>query len=162
MNRFSILCGVLAIALGAGLAPSSAHSQTQGPVYRWVDAQGKVHYGDKASAPRGTRPFQVQVAGPASDRQYLSGGAVDTPTSDAPPGPAPDPSPAQVEEDEAVRQACQVARRNRDLLADESQNVLNDEGTQVLSAAARAQRLARVEREIEAYCNVLADGEGHS
>lgn len=157
MARLTLLLSALALLLCASLA----HAQSQAPVYRWTDAHGKVHYGDKASAPRGARPFLMQVAGPASDRQYLSGSVTDASSSDTAPGqssqePTPAPSQAQAEEEEAVRQACQVAQRNRNLLADESQNVLNDAGTEVLSPAARAQRLARVEREIDAYCNVLA------
>lgn len=161
MARLSLLIFILTPLLCLSLS----HAQSQTPVYRWVDSQGKVHYGDKASAPRGARPFLMQVSGPASDRQYLSDTSTDAPISKDPPGQTTSvsaPTDAQAEEDVAVRQACQVAHRNRDLLADESQNVLNDAGTEVLSPTARAQRLARVEREIEAYCNVLANNGGNS
>lgn len=38
--------------------PLSAAAQA---VYRWVDAQGRVHYGDPASAPPGARPVPLRA-----------------------------------------------------------------------------------------------------
>lgn len=146
----SSLALVVALSLVAA-ATVPAHAQ----VYRWVDAQGRVYYGDVAAAPRQARPATVDTPPPASNRAYLGEQALssaDVATASAP------PSEPQV--DDGSAQACQIARRNRELLADPGRDVLDDSGEQVMSPAARAQRLARVDLEIEAFCNVLGAGAG--
>ena len=147
----SMIAPALVLALMMVAAPASAQ------VYRWVDAQGRVHYGDVASAPRSARPANIDTPPPPSDRSYLAHGTgVKT---DAQESQAPSPEP-EVAQDDGSIQACEVARRNRTLLADEGKDVLDDSGKQVMSAAARAQRLARVDLEIEAFCNVLGSSAG--
>lgn len=149
----SLIVSALSLALLAAALP--AHGQ----VYRWVDAQGRVHYGDVASAPRSAKPANLDVPRPASERSPLDRRWEQT--SDAASSPSV-PAPSEPVVDDATVQACEVARRNRDLLADEGRDVLDDSGEQVMSESARAQRLARVELEIEAFCNVLgADGGGN-
>jgi hypothetical protein len=49
-----------AIALVALLAASAAHAQ----VYRWVDEQGKVHYGERPPAGAKASPVQDKLAAP--------------------------------------------------------------------------------------------------
>lgn len=146
----SSLALVVALSLVAA-ATVPAHAQ----VYRWVDAQGRVHYGDVAAAPRQARVTTVNTPAPASDRAYLGEPALPVTDAATPPDTSSDP---QV--DDGSAQACQIARRNRELLADPGRDVLDDTGQQVMSPAARAQRLARVDLEIEAFCNVLGAGSG--
>lgn len=147
----SLIVPALALALTMLAAPASAQ------VYRWVDAQGQVHYGDVASAPRSARLANIDTPPPASDRSYLAHGTGVKTDASTPGAPTPEPEVAQ---DEGSAQACEVARRNRSLLADVGKDVLDDSGKQVMTAPARAQRLARVDLEIEAFCNVLGSNAG--
>jgi hypothetical protein len=49
-----------AIAFAAVLAAAAAHAQ----VYRWVDEQGKVHYGERPPAGAKASPVQDKLAAP--------------------------------------------------------------------------------------------------
>lgn len=56
--------GWLLLAVSAALclaSPAGAQS-----VYKWVDAQGRVHYGDPATAPRGADPVTLRRGAPAA------------------------------------------------------------------------------------------------
>jgi hypothetical protein len=49
-----------ALALAALLAAATAHAQ----VYRWVDEQGKVHYGERPPSGAKAKPVEEKLANP--------------------------------------------------------------------------------------------------
>ncbi|MDB5969273.1 MAG: hypothetical protein JWQ90_1723 [Hydrocarboniphaga sp.] len=59
----------------------------QAEIYRWVDAEGHAHYGDKAPTP-GAKPVQLPPL------QFISGGANATAAAALAPGKAEPPTPA--------------------------------------------------------------------
>jgi hypothetical protein len=62
MSRFySFTSTFLAVAF-FGLYCLSAHAQD---IYKWTDADGKVHYGDRAAAPENSKKMNVIVAPPS-------------------------------------------------------------------------------------------------
>ena len=79
------------LALCIALAAAAAQAQT---VYKWVDKDGKVHFGDTPPADRDATPQRVPGGGPSSEEQipyatqvamkkspvviYTSGGCGDT------------------------------------------------------------------------------------
>lgn len=63
----------------SAFAGASAHAQD---IYKWLDADGKVHYGDRASAPESSKHINV----PAAPRSLP---VVTPPAFAAPPRPSP-------------------------------------------------------------------------
>lgn len=59
MNRFPFLASVLIVATLSGLSAANVYAQE---LYKWTDASGKVHYGDRAAAPENGVPIAVPVA----------------------------------------------------------------------------------------------------
>jgi len=92
---------VTRILLVTLLAVGTAHAQ----VYRWTDKDGKVHYGDGASAAYATAPKTIS-GGPAPT-PAANAGAPGTPGSQ--PQKAPQARTPQQQESEI--QARQTARR---------------------------------------------------
>lgn len=149
MGKGMIVIAGLALALVATVLPA-AHAA--GQVYSWVDAKGQRHYGDPGSAPQNAKSVKVRVSKAAT--------ADAATTADAPADVAANPELASDANTEAA--ACSVARSNRKLLGDPKQDVLSEDGKTVLDAQARAQRMALADKRVEAYCNVLGNGEAGS
>jgi len=61
MNRFHPFAAALLAAALSGALCAGAHAQA---VYKWTDADGKVHYGDRAAAPQDSKQLDVPVAAP--------------------------------------------------------------------------------------------------
>ena len=58
MKRFRLLAALLC----AGALCSGAAAQE---IYKWTDANGRVHYGDRAAAPESSRKMSVAAPAPA-------------------------------------------------------------------------------------------------
>lgn len=70
MDRFhSFTSAFLVVAVFLGLFGANAQAQE---IYKWTDANGKVHYGDRFAAPEGSKKMHIRVE----------------PTSPPPPAPA--------------------------------------------------------------------------
>lgn len=82
-----VLLGLLLLLL-----PVLAQAQA---VYRWVDAQGRVHFGDPASAPSGAKAVQITGS---------------TGVTDVPPPPSPPALAIESPEEGADPDACLRAR----------------------------------------------------
>lgn len=63
MRMIKALAPLLAVTLG-----SAAWTAT-GPIYRWVDPQGRVHYGDRPAAGSSARPLQAGELPPVNLQQ---------------------------------------------------------------------------------------------
>lgn len=59
MDRFPSFASVLIVAALFALSAANAHAQE---LYKWSDASGNVHYGDRAAAPENGVPISVPVA----------------------------------------------------------------------------------------------------
>lgn len=135
----------IAAALLVCLAP--VHAQ----VYSWTDAQGTRHYGDAYAAPATAAPVKMRVPQASASAGSDKAATVSAPSETT--ANAPDPA-SQSEAD-----ACRVARNNKTLLGDSGKDVLSEDGKTVLDPDARAQRLALADKRVQAYCNVLGEGE---
>lgn len=102
-------------------------------VYRWVDAQGRVHYGDLASAPAGAKPLPQRM--PA--------------TVASTPAPAPPPPAAETPE------ACAQLRERLATYESAERIVETDSlGEQrELSAESRERLIALTELEAQRLCD---------
>lgn len=121
------LISSLVLATLCLVSPAGAQS-----VYKWVDAQGRVHFGDPASAPRD------------ADRVVLrSGGTAPAPTAGE---PADDLS--------AAPDACRAARDRLDSYLNAGEIIETDSlGVErTLDDDRRAQLLARSELDVERAC----------
>lgn len=134
-------------ALAAGLAVSVltstaalAQSPSSPAVYRWVDAQGRIHFGDPASAPAGAEVL-APLTPPAS-----------APTAAAVAGEGSKPALADAAED-CVRERDRLA-----MLASAERIIETDSlGEQrELTAEAREQLVARTELAVQRLC--VGDG----
>jgi hypothetical protein len=56
MNRFNADTSVLLVAAAFSLLCSSAFAQE---IYKWTDANGKVHYGDRSAAPESSQKMKL-------------------------------------------------------------------------------------------------------
>ena len=79
MNQFYSAASVLLAAL-LGPLHVSAHAQE---MYKWTDANGTVHYGDRAAAPEGGKKMNIAVPPPSQPP------AVPAPPSGTQPRPPP-------------------------------------------------------------------------
>ena len=59
MDRFLFLASLSIVATLSGMPSASVQAQE---LYKWTDARGKVHYGDRAAAPENGVPIAVPVA----------------------------------------------------------------------------------------------------
>lgn len=116
----------------------SLSAQAETAVYRWVDANGRVHFGDPASAPQGARALR---AGPLT-------------TSAAPPQPDADPAMAV--------EACESARTQLNTYQSAERIIESDALGQQreFSGAEREQLIARAEMAAVTACEGQAADEG--
>lgn len=62
MNRFDSITSAFLVAAFLGLFGLSADAQE---IYKWTDANGTVHYGDRAAAPDSSKKMNITVAPPS-------------------------------------------------------------------------------------------------
>lgn len=109
-------------------------------IYRWVDAQGRVHFGDPASAPRHAQPVPV-----------IPGASIGQAPGQPVSGPRPVPMAASL--------ACEQARAQyatylsaADIIETDSLGV-----ERTLDDAAREQLIAGAEMGVARACDDVAD-----
>lgn len=127
---------LLALLMTAA-APMAVNAAT---VYRWVDAQGRVHFGDPASAPQHAKPVPI-----------TPGTAVNQPAS--PPANAPMPLPA------TASLVCEQARAQYQayLSADDIVETDSLGVERSLDDAAREQLIAGAEMSVARACDGAVD-----
>ena len=130
-------CGALMLLCVLPLSAVSADAA----IYRWVDAQGRVHYGDATTAPR-------------------SAEAVPRRGADAPAGAASavDPTELPVAELPPTEQSCEQAQAQYDAYRGADQIVETDSlGVErTMDGAQREQLLARAEMRVSRACGDAA------
>ena len=120
----------------AGIVAMLAAGTATAAVYKWVDKDGKVHYGD--------RP----VAGAQQQSITAPGVTPPAPSEDAPAGDA-DPEAAQVRANQ-----CTAARKRLDSYEQSSTVVQRDPNGQErrLSADERVDLIVQARRDVNALC----------
>lgn len=138
--RIAVIAGLLLLGLG------SAGAQQ---IYKWTDAQGRVHY--SSQPPRDVQAEPVRITPPPSARQPQT----------SPPGTAQqEPAPSTAQDDPAAahqaayRENCEIARRNLALLEDESKRRFRIDGGEpvYLTDEERQARIAQAREMIATYC----------
>lgn len=144
------------IALIAGLLIcGSVCAQSEGTqVYKWVDRNGVTHYADKPNSPQAARGVEVKVKQPLSSESPTPTPAVETTAQN-------DPT-KNWESDENGNKippnrtsACEVARKNLNVLTDQSQIALQTDAQgkpTVLEGAAKQNALKRANDDIALFC----------
>jgi hypothetical protein len=82
MHQFHcITSAVLAAALSALFLPGADAQE----IYKWKDANGKVHYGDRAAAPEASQKMHIAVTPPGEPRVVPASAPTARPNSPLPP-----------------------------------------------------------------------------
>ena len=139
--RFTILGGIMLIALAAA---------AEAKVYKWVDAEGRVHYSSRA--PAQTQATEVRVApAPPSAREPAEPGAPAQPAAENDAAREADAARA-----EAFRKNCEIARQNLAVLEDPANRRFNEEGEDepiYYTDEQREEKIAQARKSIETYCD---------
>ncbi|MFV8833468.1 DUF4124 domain-containing protein [Aquisalimonas sp. APHAB1-3] len=137
----------------AGLAMLLA-ATTNADIYQWTDDDGNVHFGE--TPPANAEAERLDHApGPASRPDDTA--AEDDQTGSGPPEePAPDEEPAADDDqaDGVLAEACEDARHNAEVYADESvRRVQTEDGdVQVLEPEQREARLEEARAFLDEHC----------
>jgi hypothetical protein len=140
--RIGILGGIVFIALA---------TVAQAKVYKWTDAQGKVHY--SANPPTHMKAQEIKVAPPPPSAQTAPQAQVGEPKSEA-----ESTQPTAATDDkaraEAFRKNCEIARQNLTILEDPANRRFSQDGKQSVyyTNEQRAEKIAQANKSIEAYC----------
>lgn len=131
-------CGAMMLLCVLPLSAVSADAA----IYRWVDAQGRVHYGDATTAPRSAE---------AVPQRY----GTDVPSRAA---SAVDPTELPVTELPPTEQSCEQAQAQYDTYRGADQIVETDSlGVErTMDGAQREQLLARAEMRVSRACGDAA------
>jgi len=149
----------LAIATVSMLAVLAANSAFASDIYKWTDAEGNVHYGDR---PAGEQPERVAIASQPTDPARIQEAAqarVDSRTarSEAAAAAAAErPSPEDLRAEAAERAArCTSVRAQMQQLVTSRRLYREDEnGERVyLDESETQQARERVENQIEEFCD---------
>lgn len=81
MKQFHTGTPAFVVAACFGLFCSSAHAQG---LYKWTDANGKVHYGDSAAAPESSKKMHVTVTAPSKPAAVAASASSQRPPHRAP------------------------------------------------------------------------------
>lgn len=126
-------------------------------VYRWIDANGVVHFSD-APPPQGTAyklmDMQTGVSrDPASTAASSAESASATDTAFDSAQPAAADEPATVKDTPENRATlCSTLQKNIALLSSDQLLTASADSTEPLSADDRASRLARAQAQVKQYC----------
>jgi len=135
MNRF-ITGMILALLVAAGAAA--------GDVYRWQDADGRLHYGD--NPPAGSDAELVQPEQRAFD--------VGDKTADRASAGAADTDDGAGRTERIRREQCDKARERLESYRNAARiQVREDDGTRDMSAEERVEAIARAEADVAELCD---------
>lgn len=121
-----------------------------GPLYRWVDAQGKVHYGDQPPPQQDTEQVELK---------YIGKGEPTPPPKDAEPEPGADPVLNLLEPDPSLLlkpspERCAAARQRLQIYINARRLENTDEYGQrkILSDAERQKYIAGAREDVQRAC----------
>lgn len=145
----------LLLIVGLMLSGSVVAQSEPQQVYKWVDRNGVTHYADKPNSPQAARGIEVKVK-----RSLLDEGQTVAPV---PEKPAVENDPTKNWESDANgnkippnrTSACEVARKNLNVLNDQSQIALQNDAQgkpTVLEGAAKQNALKRANDDIALFC----------
>lgn len=132
------------LTLGTGLVLSTGFVSAE--IYRWVDDQGRVHYGDRPATGRAAERLQSTPAGPSRPADRDASGDDADPQSDA---------EARARRAERVRdEECDKARKRLQAYRDASRlTTTGPEGEpRELDAEERVDVIVRAEEQVAELC----------
>lgn len=144
------------LLMGLMMSGSVFAQSDSAQVYKWVDRNGVTHYADKPNSPQAARGIEVKVKRSLTDEGQ-------TPTAAKDDAPVAQTDPTQNwESDENGKKippnrtsACEVARKNLNVLNDQSQIALQNDAQgkpTVLEGAAKQNALKRANDDIALFC----------
>jgi hypothetical protein len=142
LDQESAVNRIMTSALGATLLLAAGMASAE--MYRWVDADGKVHYSDRAVS--GAQSVEVKTPG---TEPAAPAGDTDTPASAPTDSAEPGDEAAQVK-----AKQCELARQRLQTYESSDSIVRTDEsGKQVtLSAEERVDTILRARKDVRAFC----------
>lgn len=145
--RISILGGIVLVALA---------TTAQAKVYKWTDAQGKVHY--SAHPPAQMKAQEVKVAPPPPSAQAAPAPQVQPAEAKREAQPAPQVATNDQARAEAFRKNCEIARQNLTILEDPANRRFSEDGKQstYYTDEQRAAKIAEARKSIESFCKEAA------
>ena len=148
----------LAIATVSLLAVIAANSAFAGDIYKWTDAEGNVHYGDR---PDGEQPERVAIASQPTDPARIQAAAQartesrtarsEAAATAAAEGPSPDDLKAEA--DARAARCTSVKAQMQQLVTSRRLYREDDSGERVyLDESETLEARERVENQISEYC----------
>ena len=148
---------MMRVLILVGLMMSGSVFAQSAQVYKWVDRNGVTHYADKPNSPQAARGIEVKV------KRSLTDEGQTTPTTAKDDAPVAQADPTKNwESDENGNKippnrtsACEVARKNLNVLNDQSQIALQNDAQgkpTVLEGAAKQNALKRANDDIALFC----------
>lgn len=138
--RITLVAGILLLL--------TAHAQAQ--VYKWTDAQGRVHY--SAQPPPGAQASEIRIA-PAPPSAQPAPAAADEVSDTAAESP---PENHQDSSQQAIfRQNCEIARQNLAVLQDLSVRRFSEDGEEAIyySDEQRQAKIEEAQEMVATYCD---------
>lgn len=129
------------------LCAASAHAQ----VYKWTDAQGRVHY--SAQPPPNAQTQEIRISPPPPSVRPAAEAAT-LPPAETASDPAPEPR-EEASQQAIFRQNCEIARQNLAVLQDESiRRFREEEGGEPIyyTAEQRQAKIEQAQKMMSAYC----------
>lgn len=141
---------------------SVATAGTAGGVYKWTDAQGNVHYGERPPPGIEAKSLKVDKAPLSSDEaavelEKLGIKAGIGPTDEQQQGQATEAVGVQptAEQTEAIQRNCEIARQNVATL-ERYRRVMTQDGSGAavrLDENERAARMEKARKQVEEFCD---------
>ncbi len=122
---------------------------TAGEVYRWKDAQGVTHYGDRKPEDANVERLDVRVPPPASPTTVPEAGAA---------APEQDAAAAAEKRNQERAMLCERARRNLEVLTHAENVSIRSEGSsEPMNAERRQLEIDANQRAVVQYCEPGAE-----
>jgi len=142
---------ILAAAIVMLVAPAQ---DAAARIYKWVDEEGNVQYTQKPPPDRPSETVDVATSGPSTAPEDEQEGEQ---SADAEPGEAeqaPAPEQLAMEQEEQIRQNCEIARNNLKLLESGVRVQTRDEAGNpvILDDEAREEELAEARKQVQTFC----------
>ena len=146
MSRYALSRLMLALIL-CSIALSG--STWAGEVYRWKDAQGVTHYGDRKPEDANAERLDVHVPPPAAPVEAHATSSEQVPT---------DPAAAAEKRKQDRAMWCERAKRNLEVLTQAENVSIRSEGsTEAMTAERRQLEIEANQRAVAQYCEAASD-----